>query len=77
MDVADQLPADPALVAAAISEGVRFAGLKDSQRGLVERYLLMPPSEWMNCCLSSCDPCVLKIGRAVKRARDELHLPEW
>lgn len=53
----------------AITLGLRFAGLRESQRGLVERYLDQPPAEWMNCCGSSCDPCVLTIGHAVAEAR--------
>lgn len=59
----------------AIDEGVRFAGLRDTQRGFVEAYLHADPAEWMSCCGSYCDPCVQTIGRAVQRAREVLGLP--
>jgi|GEM_PF-2967156 hypothetical protein len=59
----------------AIEEGLRFAGLRESQRGLVERYLDEHPDDWMNCCGSSCDPCVLTIGHAVAKARQLLGKP--
>jgi len=58
----------------AIDAGLRHAGLLESQRGFVVAYLHRDPAEWMSCCGSYCDPCVLKIGRAVEKARDELGL---
>jgi hypothetical protein len=61
----------------AITEGLRFAGLRESQRGLVRTYLHQDPAEWMSCCGSYCDPCVLTIGHAVAKARALLGLPEW
>lgn len=69
------LPHDREELARAISEGLKFAGLKESQRGMVERYLNEHPDDWMNCCGSSCDPCVLTIGHAVAKARQILGLP--
>lgn len=62
-------------VARAIGEGLRFAGLRESQRGLVERYLDQHPDDWMGCCGGSCDPCVLTIGHAVAKARELLGKP--
>lgn len=67
----------PAELEAAIAEGLRFAGLEDHQRGYIVAYLHQDPAEWMNCCLSGCDPCVLRIGRAVKRTRERLGLPDF
>lgn len=64
-------------VARAITEGLRFAGLRESQRGLVERYLDEHPDDWMSCCGSSCDPCVLTIGHAVAKARELLGKPPF
>jgi hypothetical protein len=55
--------------AEAISEGARHAGLEESQEGFVRRYLHAPPREWMLCCDSSCDPCVMTIRRGVDHAR--------
>jgi hypothetical protein len=62
-------------VSRAIGEGLRFAGLRESQRGLVERYLDQHPDDWRNCCGSCCDPCVLTIGHAVAKARQLLGKP--
>lgn len=67
----------PEEVARAVDLGLAYAGLRPSQRGLVERYLHQHPDDWKNCCGSSCDPCVLTIGLAVDRARRELGLPDW
>jgi hypothetical protein len=61
--------------AEAIAEGARYAGLEDNQQGFVRRYLHAPPREWMLCCDSSCDPCVMTIRRGVDRARELLALP--
>jgi hypothetical protein len=61
----------------AVTEGLAWAGLRESQRGLVRAYLHRDPDEWRNCCGSSCDPCVLRIGNAVTKARDALGLPRW
>lgn len=59
----------------AIAEGARFAGLDEAQQGFVREYLHKAPSDWMFCCGSACDPCVLTIARAVEKARDLLGLP--
>jgi len=61
----------------AITKGLAWAGLRESQRGLVRAYLHKDPYEWRNCCGSSCDPCVLRIGNAVTKAREELGLGEF
>lgn len=63
--------------AAAVTEGLAYANLRESQRGLVVAYLHRDPSEWKSCCGSSCDPCVLRIGLAVDRARERMGLPPW
>ncbi|MFO0686821.1 MAG: hypothetical protein U0234_32460 [Sandaracinus sp.] len=68
---------DDAREAAAIGEGLTYANLRESQRGLVRAYLRRDPREWKSCCGSACDPCVLRIGIAVDRARDVLGLPRW
>jgi hypothetical protein len=70
-------PAERARIDAAIDEGVRYAGLSDTQRGFVVMYLHRDPVEWLSCCGSYCDPCVQTIGRAVERARHVLGLPAW
>jgi hypothetical protein len=59
----------------AIAEGARFAGLDETQHGYVRAYLHQDPKEWMFCCGSSCDPCVLTIRRAVDKTRELLRLP--
>lgn len=61
----------------AITEGLRHAGLKESQRGLVRAYLHEDPATWKSCCGSYCDPCVLTIAHAVDRARALLGLAQW
>lgn len=61
----------------AITTGLAWAGLRESQRGLVVAYLHRDPVEWRSCCGSSCDPCVLRIGNAVDKAREALGLPGW
>ena len=60
--------------AAAIAEGARWAGLDDTHHGYVREYLHQSPREWMFCCGSACDPCVLTIRRAVDKARELLGL---
>jgi len=61
--------------AEAIAQGAEYAGLHETQQGFVRRYLHAPPAEWMFCCDSSCDPCVMTIRRGVDRARQLLALP--
>ncbi len=61
----------------AIEQALAYAGLRPSQRGLIERYLEQHPDDWMSCCGSCCDPCVLTIGLAVDRARSLLGLPDF
>ena len=65
----------------AITTGLAWAGLRESQRGLVRAYLHRDPDEWRNCCGSSCFPCVpdphRKRGRRTQEARDLLGLPRW
>jgi hypothetical protein len=61
--------------AAAIAEGARYAGLDESHHGYIGTYLHQDPREWMFCCGSACDPCVLTIRRAVDKARAILGLP--
>ncbi len=60
--------------AAAIAEGARWAGLDETHHGYVREYLHQSPAEWMFCCGSACDPCVLTIRRAVDKARELLDL---
>lgn len=61
---------------AAIAAGARYAGLDESHHGYISAYLHQDPREWMFCCGSACDPCVLTIRRAVDKARDILGLPK-
>lgn len=70
-------PSEQAAIDAAIDEGLRYAGLRDTQRGFVVMYLDKDPVEWLSCCGSYCDPCVQTIGRAVERAREVLGRPPW
>jgi hypothetical protein len=60
--------------ASAIAEGARWAGLDESHHGYIRTYLHQSPAEWMFCCGSACDPCVLTIRRAVDKAREVLGL---
>jgi hypothetical protein len=60
----------------AVAEGARYAGLDESQHGFVREFLHRDPSEWLYCCGSACDPCVLTIARAVDKAREILGLPK-
>lgn len=55
----------------AITEGLRYAGLRESQREMVRVHLDDPPDP-RTCCGSSCDPCIITLALAVKRARKEL-----
>lgn len=64
-------------IEAAITEGLRYAGLRDSQRNMVRTYLRDDPATWMSCCGSYCDPCVLTIGHAVRKAREVLGWPAF
>jgi hypothetical protein len=56
---------------AALTEGLRYAGMHESQREMVRAYLDAPPDP-TQCCGSSCDPCVITIARAVQAARKAL-----
>ena len=65
---------DPA-VDAAISEGLRRAGMGEDQREMVRVYLDAPPDP-LTCCGSACSPCVVTLGFAVTIARRALGLPD-
>ncbi len=56
---------------AALTEGLRYAGLRESQREMVRAYLDAPPDP-TQCCGGSCDPCVTTIALAVRGARRAL-----
>ena len=55
----------------AITEGLRCAGMRESQREMVRVHLDAPP-DVTTCCGSSCDPCVVTLARAVRGARRAL-----
>jgi len=55
----------------AITEGLRCAGMCESQREMVRVYLDEPPDP-TTCCGSSCSPCVVSLALAVRRARRAL-----
>jgi hypothetical protein len=57
----------------AITEGLRGAGMKETQRAMVRLHLHDPPDP-RSCCGSSCDPCVATLAVAVKIARRHLGL---
>lgn len=61
-------------VEAALTEGLRYAGMHESQREMVRAYLEAPPDP-TQCCGSSCDPCVITLAHAVRAAREHLGLP--
>ena len=65
----------PPEVAQAIAEGARWAGLDETHHGYVREYLDKPKREWLFCCGSACDPCVMTIERAVDKTREILGLP--
>lgn len=56
---------------AALTEGLRYAGMHESQREMVRAYLDAPP-DTTQCCGGSCDPCVVTIALAVRGARRAL-----
>ena len=56
---------------AAITEALRCTGMRETQREMIRAYLDAPPDP-TTCCGSSCDPCVITLARAVKRARRAL-----
>lgn len=64
-------------VESAITEALCCTGMKETQREMVRAYLDAPPDP-TTCCGSSCDPCVVTLARAVRRARRALgrDLPE-
>ena len=55
----------------AITEGLRQAGMRETQRAMVRAHLDAPP-DVTTCCGSSCDPCVVTLARAVRVARRAL-----
>jgi hypothetical protein len=55
----------------AITEGLRCAGLRETQREMVRAHLDDPPDP-RTCCGSSCDPCIAIVALAVERARRAL-----
>lgn len=55
----------------AITEGLRCAGMCETQRGMVRAHLDTPP-DVTACCGSACDPCVVTLARAVRAARRQL-----
>lgn len=63
--------------ARAIAEAARYAGLHERDVGHVHACLERDPSEWMFCCGSACNPCVMTIRRAVDKAREILGLPAF
>ena len=64
----------PISEADAIAQAAEYAGLPETQRGFVRRYLHEAPREWMLCCDSNCDPCVMTIRCGVAGARKLLGL---
>ena len=63
--------ADDDAIEQALTEGLRYAGMHESQREMVRAYLHAPP-DTTQCCGGSCDPCVVTIARAVTAARKAL-----
>lgn len=59
---------NPERVAEAVAQACREAHLDGSLEGCVHAYLEEPPDEWPSCCSGSCDPCVLTLGSAARRA---------
>jgi hypothetical protein len=55
----------------AIGEGLRRAGMRETQRAMVRLHLDAPP-DVTTCCGSSCDPCVVTLALAVRVARHAL-----
>ena len=52
-----------------VLELLRAEGVDDSYLAFVARHVGEPDPSWRWCCGSSCDPCVLRLGRVVDAAR--------
>ena len=63
--------ADDEALERALTEGLRYAGLHESQREMVRAYLDAPP-DTTQCCGGTCDPCVVTIALAVRAAQRAL-----
>lgn len=55
-------------LARAVEQACRECHLDASLEGCVHAYLEEPPEDWPACCGSSCDPCVLTLASAARRA---------
>lgn len=59
-------------IVAAAEEACRELRLDLVHAGSVQAWLSEPESEWPPCCDRGCEPCVLTLGAAARRARSIL-----
>lgn len=60
--------APPSRVTDAVARACREHHLDPSLEGSVHAYLEEDEGDWPACCGSGCDPCVLALGSAARRA---------
>ncbi len=61
-------PSDHDRARDAVEQACREAGLDLTHAGSVHAYLAEDEDAWPRCCSSSCDPCVLTLQHAARRA---------
>ncbi len=62
------LPFPPEKVRDAVEQACREHHLDSSLLGAVYAYLEEDEDVWPSCCNAGCDPCVLTLGSAARRA---------
>lgn len=65
-------PYDHAEIVVAAEEACRELKLDLVHAGSVQAWMSEPESEWPPCCDRGCEPCVLTLGAAARRARSIL-----
>ena len=61
---------------AAVTQAMAENLLEPGYRAFVLSYLARSDDGWRRCCNSSCEPCILQIGRVVDRARALMAPPD-
>lgn len=64
----DAPPSDHDRERDAVEQACRYAGLDLTHAGSVHAYLAEDEDAWPRCCNSSCDPCVVTLQHAARRA---------
>ncbi|MCR9246834.1 MAG: hypothetical protein NXI31_17515 [bacterium] len=62
----------PAELQERLAEHFDKEGVDRSYVHFILQHVERPDQQWRNCCHSSCDPCVERLGRLVDRARQIL-----